>query len=147
MYQQCITCVSIVYQLRRVHIEDIVMNTPRHSLDSLEETLDTDLLDRMSNAEGRVIYVLSNSSVYKKIDDALLLKYKQALRGERPTRVTLMPRYFEICFSMYKLEVALTDKACIPCEGNPYKLLCKCKSGRKIGMCSHILAGTHAHVH
>ena len=41
------------------------------------------------------------------------------------------------------MEVAIDMKACIPCEANPFKLLCCCPGCRHSGICSHIMAATH----
>ena len=32
---------------------------------------------------------------------------------------------------------------CIPCVANPCNLICRCKQGRKAGICYHILFVTH----
>jgi hypothetical protein len=31
----------------------------------------------------------------------------------------------------------------MPCEANPLNLICRCKAGRKEGICKHILLVTH----
>ena len=31
----------------------------------------------------------------------------------------------------------------MPCDANPFNLVCKCKGCRKIGICSHVLLVTH----
>ena len=45
--------------------------------------------------------------------------------------------------SVVVVEVATVPGAVCPCEANPQNLLCRCKGGRKTGICYHILAVTH----
>lgn len=86
-----------------------------------------------NNAELHVMYILSNHSKFKKIDDTLVSKYESILtHGNRPSRVTQWESFVAICGSMYKLEAAKDTKACIPSPSNPYKLLCKCYGGRSL---------------
>ena len=37
----------------------------------------------------------------------------------------------------------MVESSCMPCDANPYNLLCRCKRGRKLGVCSHIMFVTH----
>ena len=48
-----------------------------------------------------------------------------------------------IADSLYIVEVATAADECIPCEANPFNLICRCKICRKTGMCKHILLTTH----
>ena len=41
------------------------------------------------------------------------------------------------------VETATSTTNCVPCDANPYNLLCRCKGGRKVGVCYHILFVTH----
>ena len=96
------------------------------------------------SAEDLEIYVMSSHCTkFKKIDSTLVSKYQDTFRGNMPRRVTTKDALFAICSSMYLLYATTDTKACNPCEANPYRLLCKCKGSRKIGICSHILAVTH----
>ena len=48
-----------------------------------------------------------------------------------------------IADSLYIVEVATAADECIPCEANPFNLICRCKICRKTGMCKHALLTTH----
>ena len=48
-----------------------------------------------------------------------------------------------ICDALVVVETATADSAYLPCDANPYNLVCRCKRGRKIGVCSHIMFVTH----
>ena len=48
-----------------------------------------------------------------------------------------------ICEALVVVQTATVPGSCIPCKANPFELLCGCKGGRKIGLCSHILLVTH----
>jgi len=48
----------------------------------------------------------------------------------------------ECCLAL-EVNLIFLDPSVIPCDANPYNLTCRCKRGRKIGMCSHIAFVTH----
>ena len=50
-----------------------------------------------------------------------------------------------ICDALVIVEAAVVESSCMPCDvkANPYNLLCLCKRGRKLGVCSHIMFVTH----
>ena len=49
----------------------------------------------------------------------------------------------DMCSALVVVDTPTVPGACIPCEANPIGLVCRCKGGRKTGLCYHILFVTH----
>ena len=72
------------------------------------------------------------------------LKCRLDRRNAVLVRVVLLHGHAVVHFrSLYIVEVATAADECIPCEANPFNLICRCKICRKTGMCKHVLLTTH----
>ena len=69
-------------------------------------------------------------------------KYDECCNGELPKGVKDWAYLTAITNSLVIVDEA-PQGSCMPCDANPFNLRCRCKGGRKIGMCSHILVVTH----
>ena len=70
-------------------------------------------------------------------------RFESCCAGLKPRDVKTFEQLTGICDALVIVETAVDASACVPCEANPYNLLCRCKRGRKIGVCSHIMFVTH----
>ena len=70
-------------------------------------------------------------------------RFESCCAGRKPRGVRTFEQLTTICDALTIVEVAVVDGACVPCDANPFNLVCHCKRGRKIGVCSHILFLTH----
>ena len=71
-------------------------------------------------------------------------RFESCCAGTRPRSTR---RSYEllanVCNALTIVATCTDPGACMPCDANPFNLLCKCKGCRKIGICSHILLVTH----
>ena len=63
--------------------------------------------------------------------------------GSKPKEIKTFEQLHTICSALVIVETATSTTNCVPCDANPYNLLCRCKGGRKVGVCYHILFVTH----
>ena len=70
-------------------------------------------------------------------------RFESCCAGLKPRDVKSFEQLTGICDALVIVETAVDASACVPCVANPYNLLCRCKRGRKIGVCSHIMFVTH----
>jgi hypothetical protein len=70
-------------------------------------------------------------------------RFELCCAGRKPHLVKTFEQLQGICEALVIVETATDDSFCMPCDANPYNLLCHCKGGRKIGVCYHILLTTH----
>ena len=91
-------------------------------------------------------YVLrkDNEAGYKKIENRIVEMLEKAwFDGEKDKRVKTLDDLLTLCDCMHMVEVADDEHGHCPCEGNPMKLTCDCKSAKGYGICSHILTINH----
>ena len=70
-------------------------------------------------------------------------RFESCCAGLKPRDVKSFEQLTGICDALVIVETAVDASACVPCVANPYNLLCRCKRGRKIGVCSHIMFVAH----
>ena len=69
--------------------------------------------------------------------------FESCCAGRKPAGVRTFEQLTTVCDALVIVEAASSPGACVPCDANPYDLVCCCKRGRKIGVCSHIMFVTH----
>ena len=70
-------------------------------------------------------------------------RFEMCCAGRKPRGVKTFEQLTGICDALVIVETAVDKSSCMPCDANPYNLLCRCKRGRKLGVCSHIMFVTH----
>ena len=70
-------------------------------------------------------------------------RFEMCCAGRKPRGVKTFEQLTGICDALVIVEAAVDKSSCMPCDANPYNLLCRCKRGRKLGVCSHIMFVTH----
>ena len=70
------------------------------------------------------------------------IRFESVLAGIRAPGETF-EEVAKICESCVLVEATTVPGQCIPCVANPCNLICRCKQGRKAGICYHILFVTH----
>ena len=70
-------------------------------------------------------------------------RFEMCCAGRKPRGVKTFEQLTGICDALVIVEAAVVESSCMPCDANPYNLLCRCKRGRKLGVCSHIMFVTH----
>ena len=71
-------------------------------------------------------------------------RFESCCSGLRPrTTIRSYELLANVCNALTIVQTCTVPGACMPCDANPFKLFCKCKGCRKIGICSHVLLVTH----
>ena len=110
------------------------------------------------NRVNQVFFLNTSGTQEVKLTKKLRKQYMGCLNGSEPemeikelipqegTRSEKRLKYtMAVCASIHLVFVLppeTTDQACLPCELNPFGLLCTCKGFRGCSLCPHVIAAT-----